>query len=542
MTDETESSESSAAVVETLPGATPEAEFHQVDLGYIGRVDVIDKEIKKSDVEANNEKIDSLYKEEPLVEVKRVALRRRGLYFFIAVAIGLVALIVLISSLGNRKREAITKKDSSNEDKAPVYNEKANASDISIPQFACANTIISCPAYTNGTWMKLPDDIIGESQKDYAGFATALSCDGSVLAVSSILNTNRTGHVSVYQWEHDLQIWTKLGNDIDGTNPDEEFGYSLTMSADGYKIAVGSRKNSDKGEDAGEVLVFTYSNNVWMQLGQDIQGEFAGDQSGRSISLSMDGSRLAIGASNNNGTAFGSGQARVFEISEINGDQRWMQLGQDLDGATSGDQFGRSISLSGDGRRVAIGGHTYDTADGLIDAGQVRVFEYDSTTKTWIHLADTINGQKADEYFGVAVSLSYDGNRLAVGSPDSDPYIFGVTRVYELSDDVWSQLGSNLFGGGHTIDLTLDGNRIVIGSKGNFASGVQSGHMSVYDYDVATSSWLQVGGDINGKEGENAATSVAISADGKRIVSSSPNSGIINGTEDNGIVRVYDFC
>ena len=159
-----------------------------------------------------------------------------------------------------------------------------------------------------------------------------------------------------------------------------------------------------------------------------------------------------------------------------------------------------------------------------------------------MQLFDAINGQKEDEYFGVAVSLSYDGSRLAIGSPDSEPYIFGVTRVFELIEDGWSQLGSNLFGGGHTIDLTHDGSRIVIGSKGNFANGVQSGHMSVYEYDVTTSSWSQVGGDINGQEGENSATSVAISADGKRIVSSSPNSGIIDGTEDNGIVRVYDFC
>lgn len=515
----------------------PDTEFHQVDLECNEGDGVLDEEIQKVDMDANVEKIDSLYKEEPLVDVKRVVIRRRRLYNFSAAAIGLIAFIILLTTLRSPKQGAITKKDASNENKGSLYNTKQNTSDSSIPKFACATTITSCPMYSNGTWTKLPEDILGESQNDYAGFATALSCDGSVLAVSSIYSNNQTGNVRVYKWESDEQIWTKMGNDIEGTSPDEEFGYSLTMSSDGFKIAIGSRKSSDKA-----VSVFTYVDHLWIPLGQDIQAEFAGDQSGRSISFSMDGTRIAIGASSNNGTASGAGHARIYEVSEMNGEYSWVQLGQDLDGAAVGDQFGRSVSLSGDGQRVAVGGYTVDTTEGIVDAGQVRVFDYDSTTKNWIQVAASINGQKTDEYFGVAVSLSYDGRRLAIGSPDSDPYIFGVTRVYELTDDGWSQIGSNLFGGGNAIDLTLDGNRVAIGSKGNFANGVESGHLSVYDYDETTLSWSQVGDDINGNEGDKSATSVAISADGKRVVSSSPSSGSINGTVNNGIVRVYDFC
>ena len=517
-------------------------EFDQVDLEGKESVDFVDEKIYKIDVEANNEKIDSLYKEEPLEDDKRVVIRRRRKFNFVAVAILLMAFIVLLSTLRKPKQEAVTKKDTSDEDKGQLYKTKQNATDNSIPQFACANTRTSCPMYSNETWTKLPEDILGESRKDYSGFATALSCDGSILAVSSIYSNNQTDSVRVYKWEDDVQLWTKMGSDIEGSTPGEEFGYSLTISADGYRIAIGGRKNSDKAEGAGEVRVFAYFDHVWAPFGQDIQGEAAGDQFGRSISFSMDGSRIAIGASSNNGTASGAGHARVFEISEANGDPSWVQLGQDLDGATLGDQFGRSVSLSGDGRRIAVGGHTYNTAEGIADAGHVRVFEYDISSKTWVQVKSAISGQKADEYFGIAVSLSYDGRRLAIGSPDSDPYMFGVTRVYELSDDGWIQLGSNLFGDGNVIDLALDGYRVVIGSKRNFANGVESGHLSVYDYDTTTLSWSQVGDDINGKEGEKSATSVAISADGKRVVSTSPSSGIINGTEDNGVVRVYDFC
>ena len=50
------------------------------------------------------------------------------------------------------------------------------------------------------------------------------------------------------------------------------------------------------------------------QLGADIDGEAAGDLSGYSVSLSADGSRLAIGARNNAGNGGSSGHVRVFSV------------------------------------------------------------------------------------------------------------------------------------------------------------------------------------------------------------------------------------
>jgi hypothetical protein len=519
--------------------------FHQVDLGGKEPNDIIDSEIQHIDSEETDKKNDSLYKDEPLINDKRVASRRRRFLNIVALALGLISLIILVSTLVKAKDvSAASKKDASdedasNKDKAPIDNTKPKTAESVTPQFTCSSTIVSCPEYINGTWTKLPDDILGEGMNDYAGFATALSCDGSILAISSIYNKNETGHVRVFKWENSAQSWMQMGRDIEGTSPDEEFGYSLTMSGDGYQIAIGSRKNSDKANEAGEVRVFAYFDHVWLQIGQDIEGEFGGDHSGRSVSLSMDGSRLAIGASRNNGTAPGAGHARVFEAIFIDGTKSWVQMGQDLDGEEMGEQFGRSIALSGDGRRVAVGGHTHDTSEGIVDAGHVIVFEYDSAAKAWTQIANTIDGQKTNEYFGIAVSFSYDGSRLAIGSPNSDAYIFGVTRVYELSNGAWSQLGSNLFGGGNTIDMTLDGNRVVIGSNKAF---VDSGLLSVYEYDESTLSWSQIGGVISGIMGEKSATSVAISADGKRVVSSSPSSGTFNGTDNNGIAQVFDFC
>ncbi len=50
------------------------------------------------------------------------------------------------------------------------------------------------------------------------------------------------------------------------------------------------------------------------QLGADIDGEAAGDQSSiKSVSLSSDGSRVAIGAILNDGAGFEAGHVRIYE-------------------------------------------------------------------------------------------------------------------------------------------------------------------------------------------------------------------------------------
>ena len=88
-----------------------------------------------------------------------------------------------------------------------------------------------------------------------------------------------------------------------------------------------------------------------MQRGPDIKGEATSDASGRSISLSSDGSVVAIGAPYNNGNGSGSGQVRFYGWNTSS----WVQLGSDINGEAAQDSSGYSIALSSDGSIVAIG-------------------------------------------------------------------------------------------------------------------------------------------------------------------------------------------
>jgi len=107
------------------------------------------------------------------------------------------------------------------------------------------------------------------------------------------------------------------------------------------------------------------------QVGADIDGEAAGDNSGRSVAMSGDGSRIAIGAPYNDGTdGNGSytGHVRIYTL--ISG--TWTQTGLDIDGEAAGDLSGISVAMSGDGSRIAIG-TPYNEGTGS-NAGHVRVY------------------------------------------------------------------------------------------------------------------------------------------------------------------------
>ena len=84
------------------------------------------------------------------------------------------------------------------------------------------------------------------------------------------------------------------------------------MSSDGTRVAIGAPNNDGTGTDAGHVRVYAESDGAWTQIGEAINGEAAGDMFGTSVSMSSDGARVAIGAILNDGNGSNSGHVRVY--------------------------------------------------------------------------------------------------------------------------------------------------------------------------------------------------------------------------------------
>ena len=115
------------------------------------------------------------------------------------------------------------------------------------------------------------------------------------------------------------------------------------------------------------------SSSYFTQIGSDIDGETTDDRSGWSVSLSSDGKVVAIGATHNDANGNSSGHVRVYK--NVNG--TWMKEGSDIDGEVAEDELGYSVSLSSDGKVVAIGAHQNDTG-----RGYVRI--YKNIDNNWI--------------------------------------------------------------------------------------------------------------------------------------------------------------
>ena len=161
-----------------------------------------------------------------------------------------------------------------------------------------------------------------------------------------------------------------IGDDIDGEAAGDELGESVSLSSDGRTVAVGAPYNNGNGAKSGNVRVFTLAGSTWTQVGAAIDGEAAGDQSGHSVSLSSDGQTVAVGAPRNSSNI---GQVRVYRLIDAN----WSQVGGDIDGENVGDYSAWSVSLSSDGQTVASGAD-YNSGNGN-KSGHVRVYDLTNT-------------------------------------------------------------------------------------------------------------------------------------------------------------------
>lgn len=384
--------------------------------------------------------------------------------------------------------------------------------------------------------VQIGSDIDGENPFDLSGHSVAISANGNVVAIGAIENDdggNRSGHVRVY--ENIGGIWIQIGQDIAGEAVDDRSGWSLAISADGGIVAIGSDLNNSW---RGQVEVYENIGGTWTQIGEDIEGENFQDISATSISLSNDGSIIAIGAPRSDGTANNSGHVRVFE----NSGGSWIQIGQDIDGVQEQGRLGNSVALNGEGNIVAIGASQND--ENGTNTGEVKIYE--NQDGTWTQLGGDINGVVEFEDSGSEVALSEDGNIVAISSPSSNANGLhsGHVRIFEYLGGVWTQIGEDIIGEasedyfGWSMALSASGNIIAIGSLWNDNNGSDAGNVRIFQN--LSGVWTQIGESINGEAAnDNSGYSVDISADGSIVaIGAKFNDG--NG-EFSGHVRVFDI-
>ena len=281
-------------------------------------------------------------------------------------------------------------------------------------------------------WIQIGDDIDGGINFGRFGAAVVLNDQGDRLVASGIGFNKQgvSGFVRIFDLEG--ENWIQLGADITYPNDDDEgFGEGLTLNNNGTRLAIGHPNSDVNGINSGSVIVYDIIDSDFIQVGEEIPGEEIINGAGRSISLSGSGNTLAIGAlANNNDNGADSGHVRVFNYD---GDgASWNQVGQDIDGEAAVDFSGAFVSISDDGTRVAIGATSNDDAGN--NAGHVRVFDF--IGDDWVKVGIDIDGEANGNASGAAVNFSNDGNILFIGAPGNDDTDTdsGHVRAYNTSN------------------------------------------------------------------------------------------------------------
>ncbi len=187
---------------------------------------------------------------------------------------------------------------------------------------------------------------------------------------------------------------------------------------------------------------------------QPYVGGNTGDAFGRSISFTSDGSRMAIGAPGEDGHR---GATHIYTRTLTAWTEEAVLVASDSD---IYEQFGESVSLASDGSRIAIGERGLNAHEG-------SVYIFSRSGSTWTHEKKLNPGPFAYHNYGSTVSMTADGSRIVVGAPGFSNGNDGFVYVYSRSGISWTQefvTPALEYTAGTSVAIDAGGDHMVAGS------------------------------------------------------------------------------
>jgi hypothetical protein len=355
----------------------------------------------------------------------------------------------------------------------------------------------------NNNWSQI-GNIIGEGSGDLSGYSVSLSDDGTIVVIGAPKNNNSYGNDagSTRVYKNINGTWNKISTDsyFDGGQAGGNQGTAVAISGNGLVIARGGPYADDNstadGTNAGSVKISSYSSGTtWTQKGSVIYGEREDSRSGWSLAVNNNGTVVAVGAPKNNkytgdGTKYNVGYVQVYKYETHNTMYGTVTDWNTIFGFTgnnSDEYTGWSVSLNSAGNIVAFG-IPYANSNGITNSGKVKVYSLGQNTQ----IGGDINGENDGDKFGWSVSLSSDGNILAVGAPynNYNGTDAGKVSIYKNINNVWTKIPTNgdIYGNsagdefGWSVSLSSDGTVLAVGSHNDDPNGTDSGSVSIFRY------------------------------------------------------------
>tara|TARA_Y100000389_G_scaffold195548_1_gene227117 strand:+ start:719 stop:3955 length:3237 start_codon:yes stop_codon:yes gene_type:complete len=254
--------------------------------------------------------------------------------------------------------------------------------------------------------------------------------------------------------------------------------------------------------------------------------------------MNSDGTKLIVGTGYASSVADGE-SAYIYNYDGSNWDTGTKIVAPTAD-QHSYDNFGMSVSMSGDGTKVIVGAHREDSG-GLDRAGAAYIYTYDSSSSSWGTGTKIVAFDKAvQDYFGRCVAMNSDGTRVIVGAYQEDAasapgqagdlsnsgsaYIY----TYDSSSSSWDT-GTKIVAPDRAVDdmfgwsvaMNSDGTKVIVGARDDHHNNpVNYDAGSAYIYTYSGSSW-DTGIKIVAPDAENHdefGFDVAMNGDGTKVI------------------------
>ncbi len=259
--------------------------------------------------------------------------------------------------------------------------------------------------------------------------------------------------------------WEQIAQTVYGDQEIAFFGQEVSVSDDGSTVAVSAVNYSSNGlVSNGIVRVFRLINNQWTQIGQDLEGIEDFEEMGNSLSLNEDGNILAIGADQ---ADVALGKVMVYAFSNNN----WSLMGSPMYGTQPFGRFGTCVSISNNGQTLAVARQGFN---GIFGA---HIFEFNGSN--WIEAA--VGGSQADVR---SISIDAAGEHVIYGGVSFIHFFDKVNNAWVGGSSPYSTTPSGVSGDNNFLAMSGDGNVYAIGAELNDDFANNAGLVRIFNRTV----------------------------------------------------------
>lgn len=343
---------------------------------------------------------------------------------------------------------------------------------------------------------QIGDTFTTTNENEWIGWDVDINYDGSVIAISSIAYPDYDspdGVVRLFKRNNDQ--WEQIGEDIVVPEANNGFGYVVSLSESGNRLAIGLPSHDEPFTGCGAVKIYNLTAEGDIESSGFIKGASSYEGIGFSMDLSYDGKVLVFGSQDS--------EYGIVQVYEEQGED-WILKGSPVESNVYGDKFGFEVMIDSSGNTIAVIAVSIGVLNG--EMPKVKVFEFDN--EDWQPNEDIITSEDLDnrvQYF----ALNNAGNLIASRNRDTD---YGKVSFYTIQNNQLEPRSDFLLGQA-LFNLNVESNILSFANDGQLIAVEGSNKINFYEYH--NGNWNNLNTTI---ESEKVIHNMKLSEDGRFVI------------------------